>query len=1063
MNKFLTFLQRRAQAVLTGTFAPQYTKKRHPMSKMSKGCDSQTNMIASGLAVLLCLSLAQCGGGDDKKEPPTMLTCIGGEILNADMTACMECPTGEFPDIDRTACVDSCPGGQIKPDNAETCVMAMVCTDGKILNPGNNTCIELSCETDEIADTTATPPECIATTACRTAADKVVNATDDACISRSACIGVANQVASATGDCEVCADTTPVRSIDRNLCIAATTCTAVQGQANVSGSCTACEDPTPLTSPDKTSCIDSATCTTGGNLVNRAGNACDQDMDSDTVTDGDDNCPNVANADQTNTDDDAMGDVCDTDDDGDTIADADDDCPTGATGMATTSDASAPTADPDMDGCKNSEDTDDDNDGVVDARDAFPQNDCASVDTDKDNAPDRVVAGCTGTSLTADTDDDADGTDDATDVDDDNDGLIEIATADELNNIRHNLAGTTYDDEEADSVTGDVGDNTGGPTAATDHCKTATDSVFLCGYELTADIDLAASDQDSGDADSNFEPITGAFTAVFDGNGHAISNLQITKTNADDASAALFDDCNGSVIRNLRLPNANLASTSDADAGIYVSFLCANAGHATVDKTRIIAVRASGRLSCTATHSNGDCAIGGLVANLSATANTGFLIVGSMVDLYASGQAGNLTVAGGLTGILADRFNSQTHISAIWRINNSYALGHIANTETSNAGGLTGNVFGGTVSINNSYTAAAISSVNGIRGAILILSGSGGLIGYYQPSSVTDVVRNSYAAGPVAADNSRAGGLIGSTQSGFVINSYARGPVYSNASGSSSGGLIGWLASATVQNSYSSAVVSSASGTSGGLIGVVNSRSSSYSGRNVYVDTDGSSRGGIGSLSGGATACAAANCVNVTEATIVDLPLDADLDATLTDANELNGWGTGNWATTDDEHPRLKYNDDPDTASINECELLPDYDHVNDANCVSGGTFCCGQELPNQRLYTAIANVAFTNATIGTPTNAAPEFFYTVSAATVTVTYNLPSTITLTASGVEQADGTASGDVSWNGDSASDGSTGQVSGIVAGETFWLALTFQEGSGPTAVTHKVRRKFVFPSP
>ena len=116
--------------------------------------------------------------------------------MNAGQTACMECPEGQFPDIDRRACVSGCPDDQLKPDNAETCVTAMVCADGLVLNPSMNTCIELSCAATEIVDTTADPPECIATTACRTATDKVVNTTDDACISQSACIGVANQIAS---------------------------------------------------------------------------------------------------------------------------------------------------------------------------------------------------------------------------------------------------------------------------------------------------------------------------------------------------------------------------------------------------------------------------------------------------------------------------------------------------------------------------------------------------------------------------------------------------------------------------------------------------------------------------------------------------------------------------------------------------------------------------------------------------------------------------------------------------------------------------------------------------
>ena len=72
-----------------------------------------------------------------------------------------------------------------------------------------------------------------------------------------------------------------------------------------------------------------------------------------------------------------------------------------------------------------------------------------------------------------------------TDIDDDDDGLIEIWTLEQLHNIRYNLAGTSYDDEEADTGTdADTGVTTGAPTAATTDCTTATNSVYLCGYEL---------------------------------------------------------------------------------------------------------------------------------------------------------------------------------------------------------------------------------------------------------------------------------------------------------------------------------------------------------------------------------------------------------------------------------------------------------------------------------------------------------------------------------------------------------------------------------------------------
>ncbi len=170
--------------------------------------------------------------------------------------------------------------------------------------------------------------------------------------------------------------------------------------------------------------------------LNPARTACGVHDDSDGIFNADDNCPNVDNADQTNTDDDGLGNACDADDDNDGTADASDNCPIVA---------NADQANADDDELGNACDADDDDDGVADADDAFPTDECASLDTDDDNMPDRLVEGCT-TSLTADTDDDDDGTADATDVDDDNDGLIEIATAAELDNIRHDLAGASYDD-----------------------------------------------------------------------------------------------------------------------------------------------------------------------------------------------------------------------------------------------------------------------------------------------------------------------------------------------------------------------------------------------------------------------------------------------------------------------------------------------------------------------------------------------------------------------------------------------------------------------------------------
>ena len=104
--------------------------------------------------------------------------------------------------------------------------------------------------------------------------------------------------------------------------------------------------------------------------------------------------------------------------------------------------------------------------------------------------------------------------------------------------MRHNFAGTSYND-------GSTASTTGAPEAPTEYCPDETSDssgIYLCGYELVADIDFAGPmaypeghDDDTddnidlnGNADGNFTPIgsiTGTsfllFTARFHGNGHA--------------------------------------------------------------------------------------------------------------------------------------------------------------------------------------------------------------------------------------------------------------------------------------------------------------------------------------------------------------------------------------------------------------------------------------------------------------------------------------------------------------------------------------------------------------
>ncbi len=216
-------------------------------------------------------------------------------------------------------------------------------------------------------------------------------------------------------------------------------------------------------------------------VPNAARDTCDTDDDNDGVVNGDDNCPDEANPDQANRNEDGEGDACD-DTDMDTIVDALDSCPEGEVGAASGA-ANAVTADPDGDGCKNSED-------------AFDDEACASADSDGDGVPDALLADCESDLLA--------------DVDDDNDGLIEIHTLEMLDSMRHNLAGTSYKTSATAAPL-----IAGAPESATADCKTAVDyhvvdatgaaslagsdplpagstavSVYLCGYELARSLDF---------------------------------------------------------------------------------------------------------------------------------------------------------------------------------------------------------------------------------------------------------------------------------------------------------------------------------------------------------------------------------------------------------------------------------------------------------------------------------------------------------------------------------------------------------------------------------------------
>ena len=422
------------------------------------------------------------------------------------------------------------------------------------------------------------------------------------------------------------------------------------------------------------------------NCVNTS-NADQANSDEDDMGNACDNCPDNASTDQTDTDSDGMGDACDMDDDNDGVEDGEDRCATGTLGMATTGNDSDPTADSDMDGCKNSED-----------------------------------------------------------VDNDNDGLIEIATATELNNIRFNLSGTTYDDdEEDDGSAGDAGITTGAPISATMLCTSPTGGVYLCGYELIADIDFAGPDGDpstaadnidlnGGTTTGNIDSIGGTFSAYFEGNGHEIHNLSIDQNN----DAGLFFSCGGAVIRNLTLASPTIRGRGRVGA------LCGTMNGTTVRNVHIMGGTVQGDSS-----SNVGMNIGGLV---------GIAQDSQIIASQSSGDVSNGGVKGDNMGSLVG-FAQDSQIIA------SQSSGDVSNggDDNDNMGGLVGfmdnNADRGIVGSQSSGNVSNGGNGNDNMGGLVGRQGFGMVRDSYSSGSVCDGVLTTTCAAGAGADN--IGALVG--------------------------------------------------------------------------------------------------------------------------------------------------------------------------------------------------------------------------------------------------------------------------------------------------------------
>ena len=140
-------------------------------------------------------------------------------------------------------------------------------------------------------------------------------------------------------------------------------------------------------------------------------------------------------------------------------------------------------------------------------------------------------------------DDDDDGYEAYKDIDDDNDGLIEISTAQQLNNMRWVTDGSGYRENVTDDIS-QIGCPENG-------CR---------GYELVTDISLADFEG------RGWEPVGNTlnpFAAVFEGNGFTIRNLFVH--NPQEDFIALFGVASeGAWLRNIHIENSRLTGRHHA-------------------------------------------------------------------------------------------------------------------------------------------------------------------------------------------------------------------------------------------------------------------------------------------------------------------------------------------------------------------------------------------------------------------------------------------------------------------------------------------------------------------
>jgi len=266
-------------------------------------------------------------------------------------------------------------------------------------------------------------------------------------------------------------------------------------------------------------------------------------------------------------------------------------------------------------------------------------------------------------------------------------------------------------------------------------------------YILANDIDASGTVQWNCDGTSylGFDPVGedgNPFTGTFDGAGHVITGLRISRSTESDVG--LFGYAGGATITDVALENVGISG--DLDVGALV-------GH-----------------SCLGTVVTDSCVSGGEIGGASLIGGlVGFNESGGVIEnSYAIIDVTGNSIVGGLVG--------RNHESSIA---NSYAAGYVR-----------GSPAGGLVGINAAGTITDSYATGDVTGSWATSSYVGGLVG---ANIAEGLINNSYATGSVTVTftGGYAGGLVGFASIGTIMNAYATGNISDESGTGTIGGLVG--------------------------------------------------------------------------------------------------------------------------------------------------------------------------------------------------------------------------------------------------------------------------------